>query len=45
MSFVKRFSRGGGSSGYVSSLYWLNNVIPQLQKTDLDAGGLVDITT
>lgn len=30
--FVKRFSRGGGSSGYVSSLYWLNNVIPQLQK-------------
>lgn len=30
--FVKRFSRGGGSSGYVSSLYWLNNFIPQLQK-------------
>ncbi|WP_419057132.1 ankyrin repeat domain-containing protein [Kluyvera georgiana] len=30
--FVERFSRGGGSSGYVSSLNWLNNVIPQLQK-------------
>lgn len=30
--FVKRFSRGGGSSGYVSSLYWLNTVIPQLQN-------------
>ncbi|MCS2162617.1 hypothetical protein MUU47_16120 [Scandinavium sp. H11S7] len=30
--FVKRFSRGGGSSGYVSSLYWLNKFIPQLQQ-------------
>jgi len=30
--FVKRFSRGGGAPGYVSSLYWLNNFIPQWQK-------------
>ncbi|QGU86784.1 ankyrin repeat domain-containing protein [Erwinia sorbitola] len=29
--FVERFSRGGMSSGYVSSLYWLNEFIPQLQ--------------
>lgn len=30
--FVKRFSRGGGSSGFVSSLFWLNTRIPQLQE-------------
>lgn len=29
--FVDRFSRGGMSSGHVSSLYWLNEFIPQLQ--------------
>lgn len=28
---VERFNRGGMSSGYVSSLYWLNEFIPQLQ--------------
>lgn len=30
--FVERFSRGGGSSGYVASLFWLNEFIPQLQQ-------------
>lgn len=29
--FVERFSRGGMSSGYVSSLYWLNEFNLQLQ--------------
>ncbi|HDC4426338.1 TPA: ankyrin repeat domain-containing protein [Enterobacter asburiae] len=30
--YVERFSRGGGSSGYVASLFWLNEFIPQLQQ-------------
>ncbi|WP_172742491.1 hypothetical protein [Citrobacter youngae] len=30
--FIERFSRGGGSSGYVASLFWLNEFIPQLQQ-------------
>lgn len=30
--YVERFSRGGGSSGYVASLFWFNEFIPQLQQ-------------
>lgn len=30
--YVERFSRGGGSSGYVASQFWLNEFIPQLQQ-------------